>query len=312
MDRWPRHLGRDTGRGPGRHLADPQGRRQRPGDHGCGGARAAGRAGHRPDRELLQQGTVRRPDEPAVGPGDPARLPPARVHGLRLLPADVPVRADLGRGAGRGPGLARPSPEDLRARPVRAVRGGLFRVPDLRGVAPGGLVEVLPRPAAEHVRGLRPHRRGSGLVRAHPAPGPPRGGGRADGARAGGGRCAAQPGRRHRRGRGPHRGHRARRSRRGRTGRRSVRDGPGRRGRQLPRPRTPPLRAGSSRPSAARTPPTDGAGVLRRGTAPRPGRAPGSRSRRPAARGYAEIPAGLAAACPARARHQAWPCSGSM
>ena len=76
------------------------------------------------------------------------------------------------------------------------------------------------------------------------------------------------------------------------------------------RPRTPPLRAGSSRPSAARTPSTGGAAVPRRETALRPGPAPGSRSRRPA-RAYAEIPAGLAA-CPARARHQAWPCSGSM
>ena len=50
-------------------------------------------------------------------------------------------------------GLARPPPEDPAAGPVRAVRGRVLGVPDLRGDDPGRLLGPLPRAAAELLRG---------------------------------------------------------------------------------------------------------------------------------------------------------------
>ena len=55
--------------------------------HGRGGARPAGGAGHRPDRQLLQQGAVRPPHVAALGPGDPVPVPGGRRH-----PGQVPER----------------------------------------------------------------------------------------------------------------------------------------------------------------------------------------------------------------------------
>ena len=109
-----------------------------------------------PDRELLQQGAVRRADDAAVGPGDPVPVPRRRRHpgagpALRHLPADVPVRADLGPGARRLPGLARPPRHDQAVGAVRALRGRLLRVPHLRGVAADRLLRAFPRAAAEPV-----------------------------------------------------------------------------------------------------------------------------------------------------------------
>ena len=45
-----------------------------------GSARAARRPGDRPDRQLLQQGAVRRADDAALGPGDPVPVPRCRRH----------------------------------------------------------------------------------------------------------------------------------------------------------------------------------------------------------------------------------------
>ncbi len=97
----PWHLGRHRRRSPGRGLAGTPGRperravrrRRRPGP--------AGRPGRRPDRQLLQPGTVRPPDHAAVGAGNPDAVPAAWLRPLRHVPADVPVRADLGSAAGR-------------------------------------------------------------------------------------------------------------------------------------------------------------------------------------------------------------------
>ena len=74
--------------------------------HGRGGARPAGGAGHRPDRQLLQQGALRQPDVAALGPGDPLPVPavrrdPRQVPELQHVPADLPVRADLRLRLGR-------------------------------------------------------------------------------------------------------------------------------------------------------------------------------------------------------------------
>ena len=135
LGRRPRHLGRHRPRRGGRadrvppqgHPAAGDGGRDRPG-HRRG-------AGHRPHRQLLQPGALRRAHGPAVGPGGlPALQPgrpgqPAQRRRDRAHPAagepgppDVPVRADLepaGRAAG---GLGGPALQ-ARARPgVRAVR----------------------------------------------------------------------------------------------------------------------------------------------------------------------------------------------
>ena len=79
-----------------------------------------------------------------LGAGDPARLPAAWLHGLRNIPAVLPVRADLGLRAGGFPCLARASPEDRPAGFVRPVCDGLYGVPHLRGVDPDRLLKVLP------------------------------------------------------------------------------------------------------------------------------------------------------------------------
>jgi hypothetical protein len=58
-------------------------------------ARPAGRAGDRPDRQLLQPGAVRQALDAALGAQDLPGAPPARLRAVRHLPADVPVRDHL-------------------------------------------------------------------------------------------------------------------------------------------------------------------------------------------------------------------------
>ena len=68
------HLGRHRAGCRGRRLAGPPHRGQRQPVHGRGGARAAGSPGDRPGGQLLQPGTVRRPDHAALGTGDRAAV----------------------------------------------------------------------------------------------------------------------------------------------------------------------------------------------------------------------------------------------
>ncbi len=65
----------------------------------------------------------------------PAHRPPGYLA-YRHVPAHLPVRDDLGPGAGRCPGLARPPPADPAVGPVRALHRWLLSIPDLRGVGP--------------------------------------------------------------------------------------------------------------------------------------------------------------------------------
>ena len=72
----------------------------------CPGVAAA--QAHRPLRQLLQPGAVRRPDQPALGPRDLPGQPPRRLRADGHLPPDVPVRVALGlpdvrRAAAGGP-----------------------------------------------------------------------------------------------------------------------------------------------------------------------------------------------------------------
>ena len=60
------------------------------------------RPGARALRQLLQPGAVRRTDAPALGPGDLAAEPPGRIHAVRDLPADLPVRVALVHRSGHG------------------------------------------------------------------------------------------------------------------------------------------------------------------------------------------------------------------
>ena len=183
VGRRPRHLGRHRPGHRGRPVAAAPPRREHGPVHGRGGPRPAGGAGHRADRQLLQQGTLRPPDLAALGPGHPLPVPavrrdPREVPERQRVPADLPVRADLRLRLGRRAGLAgspRPArPQDQAARPVRAVRVRLFRVPDLRGVAAHRLLGLLPRPAPEHLHRLGPGRDRPALVLAQPAPPGPR------------------------------------------------------------------------------------------------------------------------------------------
>ena len=115
-------------------------------------AQAIGRIGNYTNKELF--------GEPTTLPWAlevPPRVPSRGLPAVRHVPADVPVRADLGPRAGRLPGLARPSREDQVLGPVRALRRRLLRVPDRRGVGPDRLLRALPRPAAEHVHRDRRH-----------------------------------------------------------------------------------------------------------------------------------------------------------
>ena len=78
LERRPRHLGCDRARR--RRCVDrvpPQGH-SAAGDGGRARARHRGGAGHRPARQLLQPGALRRRHDVAVGPGD---LPPGRPGG---------------------------------------------------------------------------------------------------------------------------------------------------------------------------------------------------------------------------------------
>ena len=175
VGRRPRHLGRHRPGHRGRPVAAAPPRREHRPVHGRGGTRPAGGAGHRPDRQLLQQGALRQPDVAALGPGHPLPVPvvrrdPRQVPELQHVPADLPVRADLRLRLGRRAGLAGPPPQDQAAGPVRAVRVRLFGVPDLRGVAADRLLGVLPRPAPEHLHRLGPGPDRPVLVLAHPAP----------------------------------------------------------------------------------------------------------------------------------------------
>ena len=132
-------------------------------------AQAIGRVGNYFNQELFGGPTTL-----PWGTADRAAVPADRLPPVQHVPADLPVRADLRPGLGRAPGLARPPPRHQAARPVRAVRLRVLGVPDVRGVAPGGPVRALPRPAAEHVRRRRAHPGRPGLVRVLPAPRPPR------------------------------------------------------------------------------------------------------------------------------------------
>ena len=133
-------------------------------------AQGIGRIGNYFNKELFGSPTIA-----ALGPGDPLPVPPVRrdprqVPELQHVPADLPVRADLRLRLGRRAGLAGPPPQDQAARPVRAVRVRLFRLPDLRGIAAHRLLGLLPRPAPEHLHRLGPGRDRPVLVLAQPAP----------------------------------------------------------------------------------------------------------------------------------------------
>ncbi len=170
-----RHLGRGPARRSGEYLAAAQARREPRPVHRRHGAGAADGAGHRADRQLLQQGAVRPADHAALGAGDPVSVPGVRRHpsgrpALRHVPAHLPLRADLRLRLGRRADLARAPLQDQAARPVRPVRVRLLGLPDLRGVAADRFLGPHLRAAAEHVHRLDPDRGRRGLVLPHPAP----------------------------------------------------------------------------------------------------------------------------------------------
>ncbi len=172
---WSRHLGRyrrRRGRRAVRAAPAPGPRRSAP-VHGRRRPRPARRAGDRPDRELLQPGAVRQAHLTALGPGDLARAPAARLSALSDLPAYVPLRDDLEPVPGRGAAVAGPDPSRARARVLRPVRGGLLGLPDVRGDPPDRLLQPHPRSAVELLRRARAvsvrdrlvHGRPTGLAR---------------------------------------------------------------------------------------------------------------------------------------------------
>ncbi len=154
--------------------------------------------GDRPLGQLVQPGALRPADHAALGAEDRPRPPAARLRAVPDVPADLPLRVDLGRRGGVPRDLARPEVQDRPRpglRPLRRLlhrRPGLDRVPAdrpgarrrrLRAAAQrldldGGVPrrhDVLPRqpPAASGARGD-----GAAGDRCRHAPREPRGRGR--------------------------------------------------------------------------------------------------------------------------------------
>src|SRR5690606_39997522 len=91
-------------------------------------ARAAGRAGDRAARQLLQPGALRLPDDPPVEPADrpgPPTQPKTRLPRRHAVPPDLPLRARVEPRDGRAAGLPRPTPEAASRTRVLALRGAL-------------------------------------------------------------------------------------------------------------------------------------------------------------------------------------------
>ena len=162
-----RHLGRDRVRHARRPVgaATPQGGHPEiPGRRRAGAAR---RAGDRPDRQLLQPGAVRWPDDAAVGTEDRSRAPARRVRPIRDVPPNVSLRDHLEPVARRVPRVAGANAQDPSAGAVRAVRRRLLGLSHLRGDAADRHVEPRARPAAQLLRRDRSVHRRAGVVRRH-------------------------------------------------------------------------------------------------------------------------------------------------
>ena len=125
--------------------------RERRALHGRRRAGLAARAGHRPDRQLVEPGAVRQADRPAVGAQDRRRAPPAAVLRPRHLPPDLPLRADLGLRRGRCPAVRRAPLPDPAAGALRALRRLVHVRPLLRGAAADRPGPPHRRPAAERL-----------------------------------------------------------------------------------------------------------------------------------------------------------------
>src|SRR4029453_6953126 len=119
-----------------------------------GGAQPRARAGHRAMGELLQRGSVRTSDRPAVEALHLATEPAAAVRTVGVLPPDLPLRVRVGPG--------RLPPALLRApRPAEA---------GARCAVPGLSRPLLPRPS---LHGRPPHRPADARLPPHRAGGEP-------------------------------------------------------------------------------------------------------------------------------------------
>ncbi len=131
----PRRLGRHRARRDRRRdRRAPLGRERQP-LHGCSRAGAPARAGHRPDRQLVEPGAVRQADRRLLGAQDRRRAPARSVLRPRHLPPDLPLRADLGLRRRRRPALRRAPLPDPAAGALRALRRLVHVRPLLRGAA---------------------------------------------------------------------------------------------------------------------------------------------------------------------------------
>ncbi len=150
-----RHLGRHLARGAGGVDRMPSRRPVVPGLRGCRGARRRVRAGDRPVRQLVQQRALRRPDDAAVGAGDP-----------RVGPVGRPGRGRRGGRAGRARASStrrsstRRSSSSCSASGCSSSTGGAPRA----GPAPRALRRRLPGRADRHRDDA--HRRGRARPRA--------------------------------------------------------------------------------------------------------------------------------------------------
>src|SRR6266850_1977902 len=88
------------------------------------------RAGDRAVGELLQRGSVRDPDEPALEALHLAAASPAGLHAVRVLPPDLPVRVAVGpRRVLPADRLAAPAPQGAAGCAVLLVHRALFDRP---------------------------------------------------------------------------------------------------------------------------------------------------------------------------------------
>ena len=169
LEGWLGDLGRDRRRDTGRTGRVAPARCRHPAVLGCRRPGAAGGAGDRAHRELLQPGALRRPHLAALGAGRRPRPPAGRLYAVRNLSPDVPVRDRLEPGSGRRARVAGAPPPNPRSRLVRALRRRLLAWADRRGAAARGPCTSCPRPAPELLRGRRPVRGRASLVLPHPA-----------------------------------------------------------------------------------------------------------------------------------------------
>jgi hypothetical protein len=168
LARWPWDLGWNRRRHARRPARPAPAGREHPRLPRRSSARAAGRAGHRPHRQLLQPGAVRRSHEPALGARDRPCAPARRLRAVRDLPSHVPLRAAVEPRARGGARLAGSQRARSRTRALRAVCRGLLGLPDIRRAAARRPSPPHPRAAAELLRRDTAVRGRPGVVRRDP------------------------------------------------------------------------------------------------------------------------------------------------